>query len=75
MGELVVQARRHLGFVAQPAVQLLAEARRDEEDVRARLGRTLEAELLEANVHLHGEGCGYAEGAAARRVRLRAGGA
>ena len=53
---LVVRARRHLGLVAQPAVQPLAEAGRDEEHVRARLGRTLETVLLEANVHLHVRG-------------------
>ena len=56
MAWLVVRARRHLGLIAQPAVQPLAEAGRDEEHVRARLGRTLETVLLEANVHLHVRG-------------------
>ena len=53
---LVVRARRHLGLIAQPAVQPLAEAGRDKEHIRARLGRTLETVLLEANVHLHVRG-------------------
>ena len=56
MAWLVVRARRHLGLIAQPAVQPLAEAGRDEEHVRARLGHMLETVLLEANVHLHVRG-------------------